>query len=460
MTKTLFRHAKISTLKGNETVIVDILVNDGKIEAIGQNLIGKQDVPIVDLQELLVLPGAIDAHVHFNTPGFEERETFTAGSAFAISGGVTTVIDMPCTSLPPVTDRASLKFKLKTLDGTSYTDYALWGGVSGNVFRQGNWQNAMTELWQAGVVGFKTYALSGMPTFTHLTPTELDDVMRFAGRHGFLIGHHAEAAEIVEPLTAYFQQIGRHDPEAYYLARPTEAEVVAIRRIAEMAKFFQAKVHIVHISSGSEAQLIAQFKAAGVDISGETCPHYLAFNFHDLVRLGSVLKTAPVVKTPEDNQALWQALQNGQLDLLASDHAPCPIEQKRTGSIWTDYGGISGTGTLLLFLYSEGYRRGRISLAQLCELVALNPAQRFGLFPRKGHLQVGADADFVCLTENETTIIHGADFASRGKFTPFENQEWQGKIAAVYLRGELVYHRKTGLESKPRGIFLKRIDIN
>ncbi len=458
MTKTLFRHARISTGKQNLTEIVDIFVENGVIRDIRGNLVYDDNVRIIDLKGFLVLPGAIDAHVHFNTPGFEERETFAAGSAFAISGGVTTVIDMPCTSLPPVTDRASLEFKLKTLDGTSYTDYALWGGVSGNVFRQGNWQNAMTELWQAGVVGFKTYALSGMPTFTHLAPTELDELIRFAGQKGFLIGHHAEAAEIVEPLTAHFQQIGRHDLEAYYLARPTEAEVVAIRRIAEMAKKYHARVHIVHISSGRGAQIVSQFRAAGVNISGETCPHYLAFNFHDLVRLGSVLKTAPVVKTVEDNQALWQALQNGQLDFLASDHAPCPIEQKRTGSIWTDYGGISGTGTILLFLYSKGYCRGKITLAQLCELIALNPAQRFGLFPRKGHLQVGADADFVCLAENETTIVHGADFASRGKFTPFENQEWQGKIAAVYLRGELAYHSQTGLNNKSRGIFLKRIN--
>jgi len=162
-----------------------------------------------------------------------------------------------------------------------------------------------------------------------------------------------------------------------------------------------------------------------------------------------------VVKTAADNAYLWEALSRGELDWLASDHAPCPPEQKQTGSIWTDYGGISGTGLLLLFLYSQGYRQQKISLAQLCDLIAGNPARRLGLFPRKGQIAVGADADFVCLDEQANTTIRGAEFASLGKFTPFEGQQWPGQIAAVYQRGNLVYQAGQGILGKPQGIFIE-----
>ncbi|MFH1212656.1 MAG: allantoinase AllB [Candidatus Neomarinimicrobiota bacterium] len=453
---TFFTNARIPTMQSNKTVNVDILVENGKIISLGKNIKVGEGIRIVDLHEMLVLPGGIDPHVHFNTPGFEERETFEAGSAFAASGGITTVIDMPCTSLPPVTNVANLENKLTAISGRSCVDYALWGGVSGNCLQEPDWQENMRALWNAGVVGFKTYALSGMPTFMHLTPDELKTVVEFAGSIGALVGHHAEAAEIVQPVMAKLMAEGRIDPAAYALSRPTEAEVVAIQRIGELAKKSGTPLHIVHVSSGRGAELIAEFISQGVAITGETCPHYLAFSVDDLIAKGSVLKTAPVVKTKADSEKLWQALATGELDFIASDHAPCPPEQKQTGSIWSDYGGISGTGTLLPFLYSEGFRKGNLTLAQLVAVTSNNAARRFGLFPRKGALQVGSDADFVCIDESRNTMIHGADFPSRGKLTPFEGREFAGRIRATYLRGNLIYDDVRGVDAIRRGQLLKR----
>lgn len=453
---TLFINGKISAGRGNETIATNFRIGDGKFSAISNDLKPLDGEPVINLKGMLVLPGGIDPHVHFNTPGFEERETFETGSAFAASGGITTVIDMPCTSLPPVTNVVNLENKLAVISGRSYIDYALWGGVSGNCLQEPNWLENMQALWKAGVVGFKTYSLSGMPTFTHLAPDELTEVMEFAGRLGILIGHHAEAAEIVLPLTKKLMSEGRVDAAAYALSRPTEAEVVALERIGKLARQYATPLHIVHVSSGRGAELIAQLKNSGVAISGETCPHYMAFNIEDLIAQGSVLKTAPVVKTKADSERLWQSLTNGELDFIASDHAPCPLHQKQTGSIWSDYGGISGTGTLLPFLYSEGFRRNRITLAQLVTATSTNAAQRYGLYPQKGALQVGSDADFVCIDETQSATIHGTDFLSLGKFTPFEGFEFQGGIKSVYLGGSLIFDDEKGLTGLRSGKFIQR----
>jgi len=453
---TLFINGKISSGRGNETILTSFRIDGGKFFAISNDLKPLDGEPVINLKGMLMLPGGIDPHVHFNTPGFEERETFETGSAFAASGGITTVIDMPCTSLPPVTNVANLEHKLATIKGRSYVDYALWGGVSENCLQEANWTANMQALWKAGVVGFKTYSLSGMPTFTHLTPAELAEVMKFAGRFGILICHHAEAAEIVLPITQKLMAEGRADAAAYALSRPTEAEVVALERIGKFALQSGTPLHIVHVSSGRGAELIAQLKNQRVAISGETCPHYLAFNIDDLIAQGSLLKTAPVVKTKADSERLWRALANSELDFIASDHAPCPRQQKQTGSIWSDYGGISGTGTLLPFLYSEGFRRNRITLAQLVTATSTNAAKRFGLYPQKGTLQVGSDADLVCIDESQSVTVQGANFPSLGKFTPFEGLKFQGRIKSVYLRGRLVFDDEKGLTDSRSGKFIQR----
>jgi len=452
----LFKNAKIPVGIENETETVDFLVEDGIFVEIGNSIRSVRDFKIVDFRNQLTLPGGIDPHVHFDTPGFEEREDFDSGSAFSAMGGITTVIDMPCTSIPPVTSVKNLENKLKIISGRSYTDYALWGGVSGNCFREENWQQNMNELWEAGVVGFKTYSLSGMDTFTHLLPDELEKVIEHAGKVNALIGHHAECSEIVIPLTEKIISGGRNNPEAYFSSRPEIAEVEAIKRIAKLAGKYGAAVHIVHISSGKSAAIIRKARLESVDISGETCPHFLAFTVKDFIEKGSILKTAPVVKTKKDLQKLWESLKNGSLSFVSSDHAACPIEQKQTGSIWTDYGGISGTGTVIPYLYSEGYRESKISLSKLVEITSKNAAKRFGIYPTKGAFMEGSDADFVCIDENDTTFIHGIDFPSKGKLTPFEGSGFKGKIKKTFLRGNLIYSDESGLSSGKIGRFLKR----
>lgn len=455
---TCFKNAYIPSGTENDVSETNFRVRDGVFAEIGETLMPVPGEKVIDLNGNLVIPGGIDPHVHFNTPGFEERETFEAGSAFAALGGITTVIDMPCTSLPPVTTPENLKIKLQAINGHSYVDYALWGGVSGNCFADKYWRKHMADLWNAGVVGFKTYSLSGMATFTHLSPEELEQVIEAAGSIGALVGHHAEAAEIVLPIMKELIESGRTDPKAYAESRPASAEITAIERFIHAVSKHRVSGHVVHVSTGAGAEIIGEARRAGINISGETCPHYLAFSNEDLIEQGSVLKTAPVVKTKEDSGRLWKALANGEIVFVASDHAPCPAEQKQTGSIWTDYGGISGTGTLLPFMYSEGYRKGRITLSQLVELTSMNAAKRFGLYPKKGAFQIGSDADFVVIDEQQTTTVHGEDFPSKGKQTPFENSQFAGKIAATYLRGNRIYFGSEDVTENRIGKWIRRKD--
>jgi len=454
----LFTNCKIPFGTGNKSVKSCFRVDAGKFGKFDETLPPISGEKVIDLNGNLVLPGGIDPHVHFNTPGYEERETFENGSAFAATGGITTVIDMPCTSLPPVTTLENLKIKLQAIGGHSHVDYALWGGVSGNCLADKRWRQHMADLWNAGVVGFKTYSLSGMATFTHLSPEELEQVIEAASEIGALIGHHAEAAEIVLPILKELIEFGRTDPKAYAESRPAVAEISAVERFIRAVSDNHASGHIVHVSTGVATKLIVEAKRAGIDISGETCPHYLSFSEEDLIENGSVLKTAPVVKTKDDSANLWKALADGDLAFAASDHAPCPAEQKQTGSIWTDYGGISGTGTLLPFMYSEGFRKGRITLAQLVELTSMNAAKRFGIYPKKGAFLAGSDADFVVIDEQQDTTIHGGNFPSKGKLTPFENWQIAGKIVATYLRGRRIYSESEGVAEDRIGKWIRRKD--
>jgi len=442
-------NATISTGRENETQLCHIVIEGEKIREI---LPASAQIPanaqLFDAKDKIVLPGAIDPHVHFNTPGYTEREDFESGTRSAAAGGVTTVIDMPDTSIPPVTEKRNLDNKLSVIEKMAVTDYALWGGVSGNVYHSGTWQKAMRDVKAAGVVGFKCYLISGMKEFTHLMPLDLIEVMRYARELGALVGIHAEDRAMVVSRQALAQTAGKRDAIAYYEARKDPAEEEGVKEAIAIANETQAALHIVHVASGSAATAIAKAKQDQLNITAETCAHYLNFSNEDFGRLGSVLKTAPVVKTKADGEKLWNDLRDGAIDFLASDHAPCPKPDKQTGSIWTDYSGISGTELLLPFAFSEGYKKERLTLARLVEVTSKNAAKRFQLYPRKGTLAPGSDADIVFVDPKGKWKVIGEKLESKGKATPFEGYEFTGKIVRTMVRGQTVYLDGSGIVGK------------
>lgn len=415
-----------------------VSVHQGRIDAIDSPLSpGGTDI---DLHGLWLIPGAIDGHVHFDDPGFTEREDFSSGSKAAAAGGVTTVVDMPCTSLPPVTDGASFDKKLRVVATKACVDYRFWGGVRGNQFDPVAVETSLDELSSRGVRAIKTYLVSGMDTFEDINKEQLQLVMEAAKKRGLLVGVHAEDKQMVQRATANAmraQDAAR--PSSYARARSSEAEARAVATCIELAEITGAHVHIVHLACGEGLRLIRKAKQRGVNITSETCPHYLAFTEQDLQKMGGLLKTAPVVKTASDREELWQGVIDGTVDMIATDHAPGVFpREKSTGSIWTDYGGVPGVELLLPYVMSEGVHKGRISPWRALELLCSGPAQIHRL-AEKGHIRVGADADLVVFDPNERFIVDPASMWTRQKYTPMQGMTLTGRVKKTFLRGILVY---------------------
>jgi allantoinase len=441
--KTRFVNLRIPA-GGNETENAEIVVSDGIFEEIlpAGSETAAGDERWINLRGALVLPGVIDGHVHFDDPGFTHREDFASGTSAAAAGGVTCVVDMPCTSLPPVTDTEALAAKVRAIQPKAMVDYMLWGGVSGNAMERDDWRDQLEDLAVTGVAAVKVYSLSGMDSFSELDYAQIQEVLKHARDLGIPVGVHAEDPTIVRELTREVQERGGNEPADYASSRPALAEVAAVRAVIDACRETDGHAHIVHLASGAALDLISEARREGVKITVETCPHFLQFTMDDLLRQGSLLKTAPVVKSMEDRERLWDGVASGEIDFVTTDHAPGQWpEEKNTGSIWTDYGGVPGVETLLAYLYSEGVAAERMTLQRLVELTATNPAKFFGVAHRKGALEEGHDADFVVFDDNVHWTVEGSQLHNINRYTPFEGLELTGRVRATYVRGQPIFER-------------------
>jgi allantoinase len=424
---------------------MELVVANGRFEEIlppGSTTAGGEE-EWIDLEGALVLPGVIDGHVHFDDPGFTHREDFASGTSAAAAGGVTCVVDMPCTSIPPVVSTDALENKLKAIGPKAHVDYMLWGGVSGNALTDPRWRRNLEDLVDSGIAAIKVYMLSGMDTFRDITDAEIHQVLTQTHKLAIPVGIHAEDRTLVSELTKQAQERGDDSPAAYAASRPAAAEVSAVAAAVDAARATGARVHIVHLASGEGLDIIGAARREGLPVSAETCPHYLQFTRQDFETLGSVLKTAPVVKEQSDRQRLWQGLASNDLSFVATDHAAGRWpDEKETGSIWTDYGGVPGVELLLPYLYSEGVVRGRITLQRMTELLAAEPARFFGVDHRKGWLRPGFDADFVVFDEEMRWAVRAEALHNLNRYTPLENFDLIGRVRATYVRGQSVFERR------------------
>jgi allantoinase len=413
-----------------------IAVTAGKIVGILADAAGQKATTVFDAQGRYVLPGLIDTHVHFNQPGRDDWEGFVTGSQSAAAGGITTVIDMPLNNDPTVTDAAILVAKQHSVAASALIDYGLWGGlISDNVA-------TMVAQKAAGALAFKAFmSNSGISDFVAVTDGVLLDGLREAARLGMLVAVHAESEALTQHLTNQLQSVGRADRAAWLEARPPYAELEAIQRALLLATAAHARLHVVHVSIAAGIDLVVAARRAGLQVTAETCPHYLTLDSDDFVAIGPAAKCAPPLRSRAEVELLWQRVLDGSVDLIGSDHSPCPTSAKRSGDndIWQAWGGISGVQLLLPLLLTEGVQQRGLSLPRLVQLTASNPARLFGLDPTKGSLLPGSDADLTIVDlEHEWTVSAETLFA-RHKHSPYLGRKLTGAVVATFVRGQLIY---------------------
>lgn len=440
MYDVIVKNARIP--QGDDTVLTNILVKDEKIVGFLNYVDNIDSKEIIDAGGHLTLPGCIDSHTHFMYQGFPHRENFLTGTAAAAAGGVTTVIDMPCCSVPSARSVDQFQLKLDLVQPQALVDYAMWGGVTGEDVREG-WLHNVQEQADYGAVAFKVYMTPSVPTYPRVDDAEMFEAFKAVAKTGLPIGIHAENYALCDYNVKKFQKEGRMDSPAWAEARMELAEKVAIELGISFAEEAGARLHIVHMSTGIGAKLVREAKMKGLNVTSETCPHYLTLNYQEAMgKYGPLAKIAPPLRTKKDNEELWEGLNNGSVDFIGTDHAPYEIESekhKKGMNIWTSFPGIPGVETMVPILVSEGYNKGRLSLSKLVDVLSTNAAKHYGLYPKKGGMEIGSDADFTIVDLDKRWTIEPKKQASMCGYLPLEGMELKGKVVQTVVRGNVVY---------------------
>ena len=412
------------------TYEADIAVRDGLILSCGDPTTMPRASEVIDAGGRFVLPGAIDSHVHFREPGYTHKENWQTGTAAAAAGGVTTVFEMPNTN-PPTGSVAALEEKLDLAGRQAHVDFGIYGLLDEDNIDE------LDALIDNGAAAFKCFMGN---TFGDL-PAPSDGAMlegfEVLARRGIRCTVHAENASIMARRQMQLERAGRTDPLAHLAARPEICAVEAVGRAIAFAEWTGARLHIAHKSSRDALYLIRDAKARGVDVTVETCPHYLIFDTGDMRRLGGVLRVNPPIREPGHGDALWQGLTDGTIDMIATDHAPHLPDEKSHRSIWQCECGFPGVETQMRVMLTE-VNRGRITLNQYVRWTAVNPAHAWGLYPRKGVLQPGADADIVIVDMERRETIDQEALHSRSRISPWHGRTVQGVPICTIVRGAVV----------------------
>jgi len=410
----------------------DIAVAEGKIQSRGTSL-GGSAAQYIDAAGLHLFPGVIDPHVHCNEPGRTDWEGFASASRALVAGGATLFFDMPLNSSPPTIDARAFGEKARLGEAQSAADFALWGGlVPHNLDR-------LEELHRCGAVGFKAFmSESGVEDFPCVDDDALYEGMKRIASLRSLVAVHAENNSIT--AARRLRAIARSHTSArdYLSSRPVMAELEAIQRALLLAAESRCALHVVHVSTGRGVALIDEARRRGVDVSCETCPHYLFFTEEDLETLGGVAKCAPPLRSRQDREDLWSCLRSGTIDMMASDHSPGLPEMKAGSNFFSIWGGVSGCQTMLPALLTEGAKNRGLPLQVLAGLTSRNAARRFGLLPSKGSLDPGADADLALVNLNCSITLKAGDLLYRHQQSPFVGQRFTAAVVRTMIRGKTI----------------------
>ncbi len=394
------------------------------------------DVPagssLVDAGECIVMPGLVDTHVHLNEPGRSEWEGFETGTRAAAAGGVTTILDMPLNSIPATTNVQALEAKREAARGKTAVNVEYIGGVI-----PGN-KGELEGLRDAGVRAFKCFlSPSGVDEFPAVTARDLREAFPVLARLGLPLMVHAEDPELLLPGRGSSRRYGD-----YLTTRPVAAERAAITLIAGlMAKHPTTRVHVVHLSSASSLDVVRTARARGLPMTVETCPHYLTFAAEDIPDGATEYKCAPPIRDLAERDALWDAVISGDIDVIASDHSPCPPEMKQTeGDFFAAWGGIASLQLSLAAVWTGARARG-LKPGRIAQWMSAAPARLAGLDKKKGAIAAGYDADIVLWDPDARFRVNAGELLHRHKVTPYAGREMFGKVSATYIAGQRIFGR-------------------
>ena len=446
MTHRLLLHGGL-VVREEGTELADVLIDGMHIASIGRGLHGTVDAEVVDVSNHLVMPGAIDLHVHFEEPSTTQREGFRTGTMAAAAGGITSVVEHPLSD-PPTTTQSRFVEKRDVVARNAFVDFALWGGaVPGNL---GEIEGMVSE----GAAGFKVFMVGSEPEYPRLDGPALAETMAEIARLGATIVVHAEDNDLVERETDRLRSEGRGDPAAWAESRPERSETLAVARALRLARQTRCRIQLVHLSVPDAVNLASAARREGVQVAIETCAHHLLLDELDMVRLGPWAKCAPPLRSRSVVEGLWDLVLDGTVDFLASDHAPWEPHEKTEGDddIWLARNGVQSLQLMTILGLNAWERRGG-ALSDWVRLVSGRPARWLGIFPQKGSLRPGSDADVAVYAVQDERPVSRLELLNRHQWTPFEGMATRYQVVGTMLRGEWVF-RDGAILGAPRGRFV------
>lgn len=446
----IVRGNRVVTPQGERSATIHI--RDGVIAAISEF----DDVPTgfarYEAGDLLVMPGLVDTHVHINEPGRTDWEGFSTATRAAAAGGVTTLIEMPLNSIPATTSAPAYHEKLSATIGKLWVDAGFWGGVvPGNAAE-------LRALWDAGCFGFKCFLIdSGLPEFAHVTEADLRTAFSELAKLGAPLLAHAElSGPIEEAAKSRSSRASYRSYQTWLDSHPRAAEHEAIALLLRLAKEYGVHLHIVHLSSADAIAQIQRAKSQGIRVTVETCPHYLTFAAEDIPDAATEFKCAPPIRERENREGLWAALGDGTIDMLVTDHSPCPpqMKQQQSGDFMAAWGGIASLQLSLPSVWTQAMARG-YSFRHITKWMCEAPARLAGLANKKGAIALGHDADLVIWNPDSTFQVDPSKLQHRHKLSPYAGLDLFGIVETTFLRGVKIFDRGTFCDSPSGRVHLR-----
>jgi allantoinase len=430
------------------TFRADVIVREGRIAGLvedGATIPGGR----FDASGLVIFPGGIDMHTHLREPSIAQREGFSYGTASAAAGGITAVIEMPQAD-PLVTDVSSLRRKRELATCGSITDFGLYAAAIGQEAGE------LEALQNEGVLAFKAFMCKSSPGYPKLDDAALLICLQRLRELDALLIVHAENDDLLQAGLLRMAREGRTDPLAHAESRPPIVETEAIRRVVYLAAQTGTRLHVAHVSTAEGVRIVTEAREAGARVSCETCPQYLLMDLSDLERLGPFARCAPALRDRSEVEALWTLVLNGKVDAIASDHSPYTLAEKQAGAedIFRATLGLNIIQVMLPAIVDEGLHRRALSWVAFANLSAAEPARILGLYPRKGSIRVGADADLAMWDLDSEWEVRREDLLSRHPWTPLEGRRLRGRVVATMRRGQLIYQNGAVCAPPGSGRFL------